>query len=883
MKHIWKLIWVCILMISTPSFSSPAIPSNKHVEQNHSMHLVLPNGLKVLLVSNAEAVVSAASLTIGSGQRSAPRNFPGLPHLLEHIVFLGDKSFPIKNSWDKYIKKHNGWSNGSTRSTNTRYHFQLNHDGFNGALYRLKSMVTTPLITAEAVNISLSEVDEEFSTGITNEWLGILSVIRETTSITNTASIFGTGNNESLAHDKNGLQQALIDFHQTHYTTNNMTLALYSNQSLDSLKALVQHVFKGIKPSKNSIDVQTSKLHKAANLGKLITIKSNSDQSTLDLRFEVPPKHIGRNNDTANYIAELIGHEGKGSIFHYLNQQGLANGLSVVFQGDELNEVFNIYVQLTNNAEKSYKQVLETIFAYISMLKTNEHPPYIQEEIIQLSAKAYAKPIQKEPGDWMSDLSDRLHLVNPEHVFSSQFQHKRIPNSAIQNYLQFLTPTNMQAFLSSPKAITTEHKITKYYNKQYTTAHIPISDLLNWERKKIPELSFPIKNKYISAAITPKVKAPLAAHILKPKSLSADNVLLINIKLPKGKLETSIAVNKVMGTHIATSLGDNSYYALLAGYQLEITSSANMITVMVFGDTENITSYASDLVSNMQNNELTEIAFNKLKATAYRNVEDLLYEKQYKQTFANFMNKARGLPNTKITLSAINNLTFTQYRNFLTRLPHSVEIIASSSISDKRLKRSFSVKTTKANENIKQRTKSNISLIDTTYSPEGNALIYSWLALEGDLETEAFLYVINDLISRDYQRYLRENQKVAYIADTKFTLSNSSLSFIAESSKLTAKELEMLTQEFILNFFHVKLSSLSDSEFEAALHRVLTNLERTGKVEKQLDSLNTQYQRGFKNFDYNAKISHQLNKLTKEKLIRLYKPYIARFNKSVTE
>ncbi len=60
--------------------------------------LVLPNQLKVMLVSNPRASRSAAAMAVGVGSLSDPKERPGLSHFLEHMLFLGTENYPEADS-----------------------------------------------------------------------------------------------------------------------------------------------------------------------------------------------------------------------------------------------------------------------------------------------------------------------------------------------------------------------------------------------------------------------------------------------------------------------------------------------------------------------------------------------------------------------------------------------------------------------------------------------------------------------------------------------------------------------------------------------------------------------------------------------------------------
>ena len=56
--------------------------------------LTLDSGLQVLLVQDERASKAAAALALPVGSLDNPDSQPGLAHYLEHMLFLGSKSYP---------------------------------------------------------------------------------------------------------------------------------------------------------------------------------------------------------------------------------------------------------------------------------------------------------------------------------------------------------------------------------------------------------------------------------------------------------------------------------------------------------------------------------------------------------------------------------------------------------------------------------------------------------------------------------------------------------------------------------------------------------------------------------------------------------------------
>lgn len=58
--------------------------------------VILKNELRVMLISDPEANLSAVSLNVGVGSYSNPPNLQGLAHYVEHMLFLGTEKVTTK-------------------------------------------------------------------------------------------------------------------------------------------------------------------------------------------------------------------------------------------------------------------------------------------------------------------------------------------------------------------------------------------------------------------------------------------------------------------------------------------------------------------------------------------------------------------------------------------------------------------------------------------------------------------------------------------------------------------------------------------------------------------------------------------------------------------
>ncbi|PNH06712.1 Zinc-metallopeptidase, peroxisomal, partial [Tetrabaena socialis] len=59
-------------------------------------HLVLPNRLRVLLVSDPTTDKAGAAMDVAVGSLSDPDSFPGLAHFTEHMLFYSSEKYPVE-------------------------------------------------------------------------------------------------------------------------------------------------------------------------------------------------------------------------------------------------------------------------------------------------------------------------------------------------------------------------------------------------------------------------------------------------------------------------------------------------------------------------------------------------------------------------------------------------------------------------------------------------------------------------------------------------------------------------------------------------------------------------------------------------------------------
>ena len=70
------------------------LKKSKSDKRNYTLK-ILKNGMKCLLISDPETTKSAASMVVNIGSLLDPKEYQGLAHFCEHMLFMGTKKYPL--------------------------------------------------------------------------------------------------------------------------------------------------------------------------------------------------------------------------------------------------------------------------------------------------------------------------------------------------------------------------------------------------------------------------------------------------------------------------------------------------------------------------------------------------------------------------------------------------------------------------------------------------------------------------------------------------------------------------------------------------------------------------------------------------------------------
>ena len=297
---------------------APESPTVVSVEQSPQddrsyRHLVLPNGLSVLLCSDPSTDKSSAALDVRVGHLSDPSSLPGLAHFLEHMLFLGTAKYPDENEYNQYLNKHGGHSNAYTDMESTNFYFDCGSDHLEGALDRFSQFFIAPLFTPTATDRELNAVNSEHEKNLQSDMWRSFQLSKALCRPDHPFHKFGSGNLETLGNtntnaeeDGGGidLRSELLAFHARYYSANVMKLVVLGKEGLPELERLVRTYYSPIENKDISTPVFPGRPYGTEQLAKRVSVIPVKEMRSVELAFPMREIETLYKMKPARYISQ---------------------------------------------------------------------------------------------------------------------------------------------------------------------------------------------------------------------------------------------------------------------------------------------------------------------------------------------------------------------------------------------------------------------------------------------------------------------------------------------------------------------------------------------------------------------------------------------------
>jgi secreted Zn-dependent insulinase-like peptidase len=659
--------------------------------------LTLTNGLRVLLVHNEQTNKSAAALAVNVGHFSDPKDREGLAHFLEHMLFLGTKSYPDGSEYQKYISQHGGSNNAWTATEHTCFFFDIHHHHFTHALDRFSQFFISPLLSKEFVEKERQNVDAEFKLKLKDDIRRLYDVHKETINQEHPFSKFSVGSIDTLAdREESDLTTEIRDFFHLHYRANIMTLVLEGPQTLDELSELAVNKFSDIKATATIHPAIETQLYLAEHQQIKINVKPVKNDRQLIVSFAMPSIDPLYRNKPETILTYLLGHEGKGSILSYLKKQRWALSLTA---GSGVNgsnfKDFNLSISLTELGEQHINEIISCIFSYINLMKSAPIDEFYYQEKQAIANLSFDFQEKLKPLDSVCQLVINMQHYSPDDYIYGDYIMNGMHQQEVSLLLGYLSADNMRVI-----HISAQNKFNKksfWYQVPFSIENFPPSQIEKWEDETIATyFSLPLKNPYIVKK--PKIHA-CEQELTKQKEIPEliENIDGLSVwykqdntfKVPKGyiyigidapltiKDSQHIAMTRLFVDLYSDAVIEQHYDAELAGIHYHLFSHQGGMTLQISGVSTKQNKLLEQLLTSLVKESFIEEKFELFKKQLISHWNNAQTSKSISQLFSILSSTMQPKNPTSVELaSALEKISFETFNAFRKQLFDAITIEA---------------------------------------------------------------------------------------------------------------------------------------------------------------------------------------------------------------
>ena len=907
------LLLFCLFLFVDGPAQAALVPVKSPNDHNSYRIIELKNGLEALLISNPRADMAAAAMDVATGSGDDPADRPGLAHFCEHMLFLGTRKYPRPDAYQTFISNHGGSHNAMTMFRDTNFFFDINADSLAPALDRFAQQFTAPLFNPEYVSREKHAVASEYQTKRKLDSLRYYSAYRRALNPNHPLSHFAVGNLKTLADRPNDpVRRDLVHFHQTHYSANLMKLVVYGKQSLDDLEAMVRARFSDIPNRHLTPSRFPTPLFKPGTLPRLLRVQSLKDRRDLSLVFPIPSTLKDYPIKPADYVANLLGHEGRGSLLDVLKRSGLAQSLNAG-QGEDTGNgsSFNLDISLTQKGYGDWKKVVALTFAYIDKVRNQGVKKRYYDEKRRMAQIGFRYHEQSQPMHLVGSLAYRLQRVKPEDVLRAPYLHTHYAPRAYQAILARLRPDNVLISLMAPNSLEGRVQKTQWYDSPYQLQAFSVNRLLKVAQvgRLAGDLALPKPNPFIpdqlslipgSSMSRPEhlETAPVSVWYARDTAFGTPKAeVYINLRSPianDSPRDSDLA--QLLVQTVQDQLDSFSYPAQLAGLSYDVHRHLRGITVGVSGYDEKLHVLLEKVLSALLHPELSPEQFRIHKQQLLDALNNGRHDPPYEQALSRLQELLlSNLWTEKARLAAAKDLRLEDLKGFSARFAKALEPVM---LVNGNLTRASALNLTNLVDAMAMKDARLVQVARSRlYSlPADSPLQYRWQVDHPDTgyvhyyqgqnsryALRAQFLVLGQILSAPFYDSLRTRQQLGYVVfATPYPLLDvPGLSLVIESPKARGAELNRDVKRFLKDY-GPRIDTMTARAFEQQKAAVISQLE---EKPKQLGDVSQRYwleiDRANFRFDSRERLIRAIKETRREDIVQLYNNEILPDNRSL--
>lgn len=869
-------------------------------------YLTLANGLQVLLVSDPEADRAAAAMSVDVGSQAEPDDQQGLAHFLEHMLFLGTEKFPEPDAYNGFISRHGGRHNAYTAQDHTNYFFAINAGRLRGALDRFSQFFIAPLFNPEYVQREVNAVHSEYQLQAREDGWRIFMAQKQALNPEHPAARFNIGSLETLGdRPEASLRDSLIDFYEQHYSADRMGLVIIGNESTDTLQAWAEELFSPVPRRDHAADTDTPPLFQPDQLPAQLTVEPIRELRELEISFPLPPLWPHYREAPADYIADLVGHEGPGSLHAWLSDQGWIEDLMAGASNFGASDAFfNVRISLTPEGLQHRQQIISALFDYLQRVAAEGIEAERFDEFRQLTQLRFN---YREPGEPLGDarkFAQQLLRYPAEDVVRGSQAVKHFDPELISEFLGYLRPERALVTVVRPDADT--DRTEPWFQVPYRLQSIDATQQERWQSAAANDaLALPPANPYIPEAldlITAEASEP--RRVQETSALEAWHWPDASFEVPRASLRLHLATPLVSGSaadnmlaelHVRLlrdRLTEQTYAARLAGLNHDLSAGNTGLTLTVSGFDDKLETLLEQMLTAMQDTSVDPERFTRFQNELVRDLRNSLQQRPYQRSLSElgvllqgprFATRAQieatrqlsaadleqwrrhAFSDVRAQLLLHGNLDQDRARAIVDRIQQ--QIPATGEAPDSDIPRETLVRLDGDPAQMRVTAEHD----DAAYALYVQGREQSW-------RERARFGLLAHMLSTPYFNALRTDQQLGYVVNAGpwVRVNTPGLYFVVQSPVAPPRALDAATMEF-LEGFSERLETMAAADYETEREGLLARLEeRDASLNDRSGRLWRDLRDGIRSFDSRQQIADALRKLELADFQAFYEDFLER-------
>ncbi|KDP45687.1 hypothetical protein JCGZ_17294 [Jatropha curcas] len=867
---------------------------------------------------------AAAAMCVAMGSFSDPVEAQGLAHFLEHMLFMGSTDFPDENEYDSYLSKHGGSSNAYTETEHTCYHFEVKPEFLQGALRRFSQFFVSPLVKVEAMEREVLAVDSEFNQVLQNDACRLQQLQCHTSGPGYPFNRFFCGNKKSLidAMEKGiNLREHILKLYRDYYHGGLMKLVVIGGESLDILENWVAELFSNVRKgpqAKPKFQVQGS----VWTAGKLYRLEAVKDVHILDLTWTLPCLRQDYLKKSEDYLAHLLGHEGRGSLHSFLKAKGWATSLAAGV-GDEgmhrstVAYIFGMSIHLTDSGLEKIFDIIGFVYQYLKLLRQVSPQEWIFKELQDIGNMEFRFAEEQPQDDYAAELAENLLVYPAEHVIYGDYVHKIWDEEMIRHLLGFFKPENMRIDVVSKSFMDSQDfQFEPWFGSRYIEEHIPPSLMELWKDPPVLDVSLhlPSKNEFIPCEFSIRADNSNDTNSSLPRCI-IDGALMKfwykpdnTFKLPRTntyfRMNLKGAYNDVKSCILTElfinllkdELNEIIYQASVAKLETSVSFVGDKLELKVYGFNDKVPVLLSKILVIANSFVPINDRFKVIKEDMERSLKNANMKPLKHSSYLRLQVLCKNFYDVEEKLCVLSDLCLADLKAFIPGLRSQLYIeglchgnlLEEEAINISNIfKSTFLVQPLPVNMRHEEHVLclpagSNLARdVKVKNKSETNSVVELYFQIEPETESKsiklkALIDLFDEIVEEPLFNQLRTKEQLGYVVECspRVTYRIYGFCFCVQSSKYNPIYLQGRIDNFISDLDKL-LEGLDDTSFENYRNGLMAKLlEKDPSLQYETNRLWNQIVDKRYMFDFSQKEAEEVQKLHKDDVISWYKTYL---------